>query len=95
MKNRDENTTIPQLSYRTFTIFETFFTVESEIVVQYTSPFKGAFIIYQDLLKPASIRPEILFEIEHFILDIITFQEGQNGILDIGPDHFITRIIHG
>ena len=55
MKNRDENTTIQQLSYRIFTIFETFFTIESEIIAQKKGPFAGAFIIYPVSAKGASI----------------------------------------
>ena len=40
MKNRDENTTILQFSYRTFTIFESFFPIDNEKIRKRKAPFK-------------------------------------------------------
>jgi len=45
MKNRDENTTNIRFSYRTFTIFETFFLIYYETLRQQKSPVNGAFAI--------------------------------------------------
>jgi len=41
MKNRDENTTIPQLSYRRFTIFETFFILIAKQLPNKKAPEEG------------------------------------------------------
>lgn len=42
MKNRNENTTNPQFSYRSFTFFESFFIMVDKYLSQKNSPFKGA-----------------------------------------------------
>jgi len=51
MKNRDENTTIIQLSYRTFTIFEYFFSVKFKKICILKKLHKGAFLKYSKFTK--------------------------------------------
>jgi hypothetical protein len=71
MKNQDESTTYIQLSYRTFTIFESFFYLIVSHAGQQKSPFyKGLFLFRCNL---SLIRPEVLLKIEDLLFDIFTF----------------------
>ena len=46
-----------------------------------------------NFLKPESIGPKVLLEIEDLLLDVISFQQSQDGIVDVIPDKFIRRVV--
>lgn len=71
MKNQDESTTYIQLSYRTFTIFESFFYLIDTHTGNKKAPlYKGLFLFRCNF---SLVRPKVLLKIEDLLFDIFTF----------------------